>query len=312
MQKDTHGAYQPMKGEPVKVRKLSKLFIASIALLVFAFALVGCGKKADTPAEPLTNEAPGTETLSGTLTVEGSDTMVNLAQAWAESFMSVNPDVAITVKGGGSGTGIASLVNGTVDFANASREVKGEEVDALKAAGGELKENAVARDGIAVIVNKANKASDLTVDQLGKIFRGEITDWKDVGGSAGKIVLLGRDTSSGTYEFFLEAVVGKDKKYSKEMRNLQSSQAIVDEVKKNPAAIGYVGMGYEDPAVAVLKVEGEAATPESVISGSYKLSRALYMDSNGAPKGLAKSYLDWITGVEGQKIVSDEGFVALR
>lgn len=296
----------------MKFHKLSKYLVVAVALLALSLALVGCGKKADAPTEPANSETPTVEEFSGSITVEGSDTMVNLAQAWAESFMAANPSVTVTVKGGGSGTGIASLVNGTVDFANASREAKDEEIAALNSAGGELKENAVARDGIAVITNKANKVSDLTVDQLGKIYRGEITDWKEVGGDAGKIVLLGRDTSSGTYEFFLEAVVGKDNKYSKEMRNLQSSQAIVDEVKKNPAAIGYVGMGYEDPETAVLKVEGEAATPEAVLAGTYKLSRALYMDTNGTPAGLAKSYLNWIIGAEGQKIVSEEGFVALK
>ena len=292
------------KESSVKVRNWIKMLGTVAATAALVFVLVGCGSTKGSGGA--TSQAQ-----SGTITVEGSDTMVNIAQAWAESYMAENSAVAITVKGGGSGVGIASLVNGTVDFANASRAMKPEEIAADKTAGNTPQETAVARDGIAVIVNSANGVKGLSTDQLGKIYRGEITDWKEVGGKDAPIVLLGRDTSSGTYEFFSEAVVGKDAKYAKSMRNMQSSQAIVDEVKGNANAIGYVGMGYEDPAIAVIQVDGKAATVAAVKDGSYTLSRDLYMYSNGAPVGAAKKYLDWILSDAGQKIVEQEGFVAL-
>lgn len=287
------------------------LVIAAVCMALSFSLLAGCGaKKEATDNKGATTTETKTET--GSIAIEGSDTMVNLAQAWAESYMQANPNVMITVKGGGSGAGIASLLNGGIDFADASREAKDDEKAAAKTANAEFTETPVARDGIAVIVNSANKVKDLSTDQLGKIYRGEITDWKEVGGEAGKIVLLGRDTSSGTYEFFLEAVVGKDNKYATSMRSMQSSQAIVDEVKNNPNAIGYVGMGYEDPETVVLNVDGKAATVDAVQDGSYTLSRNLYMDSLGAPKGVAQTYLEWILSDEGQNIVEQQGFVKLK
>ena len=190
----------------------------------------------------------------------------------------------------------------------------------MTSAGGMFFRNSWRRDfssrrlKISVIVNPANKVTDLTKDQLGQIYRGEITDWSKVGGAAGPIVLLGRDTSSGTYEFFKEAVVGKDKEYAKSMRNLQSNQAILSEVEKNPNAIGYVGLGYAQNAgtsVARLKIDGVEDTADNVLNGSYPLSRDLYMVSNGAPADLSKAYVDWILGTAGQQIVSDQGFVPL-
>lgn len=279
------------------------LIIAATGMALSFALLAGCGAK--------NKETSSVDSASqgGTINIEGSDTMVNLAQAWAESYMKTNPNTVITVKGGGSGAGIASLINGGINFADASREAKPDEKSAVS--GKMLTETPVARDGIAVIVNTANTVKGLSTDQLGKIYRGEITDWKDVGGKAGKIVLLGRDTSSGTYEFFSEAVVGKDAKYAKTMRSMQSSQAIVDEVKNNPNAVGYVGMGYEDPDIAVLNVDGKAATPEAVKDGSYALSRNLYMDSLDAPTGIAKTYLDWVLSPEGQNVVEQQGFVKL-
>lgn len=289
-------------------RKRTLVLIAASSILALGL-LAGCGAK---KTEDKATEKPATNQASGSLAIEGSDTMVNLAQAWAETYGQENPEAIVTVKGGGSGTGIASLINGSVDFANASREVKDDENTAAQDVNLEIIQTPVARDGIAVIVNKANGVKDLTTEQLGKMYRGEITKWKEVGGKDGKIVLLGRDTSSGTYEFFSEAVVGKDAKYAKTMRSMQSSQAIVDEVKNNPQAIGYVGMGYEDPETVVLNVDGKAATADSVKDGSYALSRDLYMDSNGEPQGLAKVYLDWILSDAGQEIVEQEGFVKLK
>lgn len=279
--------------------KALKVLVLLLAM-VGALALVGCGGAGDTG-----------DANTGSITVQGSDTMVNLSQAWAEAYQTANPGVSISVTGGGSGTGIASLINQTVDFANASREMKPEEVEQAKGAGVNPVENEVAKDGIVVLVNPANTVADLTIEQLGQIYRGEIVNWKDVGGADKPIVLLGRDTASGTYEYFKEEVVGKDAEYSKSMKNLQSSQAIVDEVGKNVDAIGYAGIGYEGATIKPLNVEGVTASIDTVLDGSYPLSRGLYMYSAGEPDGVKKAFLDWIMSAEGQKVVSDQGFVPL-
>jgi phosphate transport system substrate-binding protein len=279
---------------------------AVAVLTAGTIALAGCGST--TPA----STAPGTTAkaeLSGTLTVAGSDTMVNMATAWAKVFMAENPNVQIAVKGGGSGTGITALINGQTDIANASREMKQEEKDQLAAKGGQAVETKVARDGIAVVVNSANRVADLTKDQLGAIYRGEVTNWKDVGGDDKPIVLVSRDPSSGTYEYFKEAIVGKDKNYAKSAKLLASNQAIVDEVKANADAIGYVGVGYESADVKVVALDGVKASVGTVVDGSYGLSRGLFMYTNGQPKDLAKAFIDWILSDAGQKIVTDEGFV---
>lgn len=287
--------------------KFSKWIVLALAAML-AFALVGCGT---TDASDDAASGSGDGTLTGSITIEGSDTIVNLSQALAEDFMTANPEVMITVKGGGSGAGIAALLNGTVDFANASRNVKDEEIEEAGKLDVSPVENTIALDGIAVIVNLDNPVKELTTEQIGQIYRGEVTNWSQVGGPNTPIVLLGRDTSSGTYEYFFEAVVGEDSQYSKEMRNLQSSQAIVDEVAKTAGAIGYVGMGYLDPKIHSLTVDGVEGSVENVKAGTYPLSRGLYMVSNGAPEGLGAAFLEWIMGAEGQAIVADEGFVTL-
>jgi phosphate transport system substrate-binding protein len=222
--------------------------------------------------------------------------------------------VDISVQGGGSGTGIAALINGTVDFANASREMKDEEKAELEAKGGTAVETAVAIDGIAVVVNPANGVDALTMDQLGKIFRGEITNWKDVGGADKAIVLLSRDSSSGTYEYFKEAVVAaadENAEYAQSAKLLPSNQAIADEVKANADAIGYIGLGYVTSDVKVVAIDGVKASVETAADGTYPISRYLYMYSNGEATGVMAAYLDWILGSEGQQLVADEGFVPL-
>lgn len=290
------------------LRKVLTLVVAA-SLAAATLALTGCGPKSTPQGSGST-----TSSLSGALNIEGSDTIVNMAQAWAEKFQTDNPNVTISVKGGGSGNGIAALINGTVDFADASREIKPEEIDQAKKNNVDPVATVVAKDGISVVVNPANTMSDITIDQLGKVYRGEITNWKDLGGADKPIVLLGRDTSSGTYEFFQTAVVGKDKKYAKTMRNLGSNQEIVAEVEGNPNAIGYVGLGYAQQAgdkVTRLKVNGVEDTVANVKSKSYPLSRDLYMYSNGQPRDLGKAYIDWILGTDGQKVVQDQGFVTV-
>lgn len=287
----------------MKYRKLVALSVAA-ALAVGALALSGCGSKTAT-TEPATNAA------SGTINVAGSDTMVNLAQAWAEKYQTDNPNVSITVKGGGSGNGIAALINKTIDFADSSRKIKSEEETQAKDAGVNPVATEVARDGVVVIVNSGNTVAALTKAQLGDIYSGKITNWKDLGGADKAIVLLGRDSSSGTYAFIKDEVLGKTTEYSKSMRNLQSTQAIVDEVSKNPDAIGYIGLGYENSSIKPVAIDGSQASVETVLDGTYALSRGLEMYSDGQPDGIKKAYLDWILSAAGQAIVKEQGFVPL-
>jgi len=283
-------------------------WVALALAVVLAVGLVGCGGGDAEQADE--NGGAGGE-LTGSLTVQGSDTMVNLGQAWAEAFQAANPGVTVSVTGGGTGTGIASLINGTTDFATASRQMKDEENQQATDAGVEPVETEVAKDGIAVLVHPDNTVAELTTEQLGQIYRGEITNWSEVGGSDAEIVLLGRDTSSGTYEYFKEAVVGEDAEYSKSMKNLQSSQGIVDEVTKNADAIGYVGIGYVNDQTKVVKVDGVGAAVETVLDGTYPLSRGLYVYSNGEPESAGKAFIDWILSADGQTVVEEQGFVPL-
>ncbi len=282
-----------------------------VLLGIGALVLTGCGSTSGTAGGESTSGAEAQAEAGGVVNVAGSDTMVNLSQAWAEAYAEVDPNVMVTVKGGGSGNGIAALINGTTDIANSSREIKPEEIEQAQAAGVNPVTTEVARDGLAIVVNTGNTVADISKDDLGKVYRGEITNWKDLGGADAEIVLLGRDSSSGTYGFVQDEVVGKDNLYAKSMRNLQSSQAIVDETAKNPNAIGYVGLGYESTTVKPLTVDGVEATVDTVLDASYPLSRPLNMISNGEPVGAAKSYIDWILGADGQKIVADQGFVPL-
>ncbi|MFA5845225.1 MAG: PstS family phosphate ABC transporter substrate-binding protein [Coriobacteriia bacterium] len=278
--------------------------------LVVALALGGCAAK----KEPVSSEKPAASVdgLSGSLAISGSDTMVNLAQAWAEAFQKENGGVVVSVQGGGSGVGIAALINKTVDFANASRDLKPEEIEQANAAGVAPVATIMARDGIAVVVNPANGVSALTIDQIGRIYRGEIENWKQVGGADKPIVLLSRDTASGTYEYFKEAVVGKDKEYAKAARLLPSTQAIVDEVAGNEGAIGYVGVGYMSDKLKVIQVAGVAASVATVLDGTYPISRPLYMISDGALADLKKAYVEWILSPAGQKVVEEQGFVPVE
>ncbi|MRS12721.1 MAG: phosphate ABC transporter substrate-binding protein [Actinobacteria bacterium] len=287
----------------------------AVLLLAGVSIAAGCDKEeagTETSTDGATTTEPAEPELEGTINIQGSDTMLNVATAWSEAFMDENPGVDISVQGGGSGTGVAALINGTVDFANASRGMKDEEIAQLEANGGKAAEYKVAIDGIAVVVNPANGVEALSMDQLGKIFRGEITNWKDVGGKDAQIVLLSRDSSSGTYEYFKEEVVGKDAEYAQSAKLLPSNQAIADEVKSNEAGIGYIGLGYITSAVKVVAIDGVKASVAAAADGSYPISRYLYMYSNGEAEGVMKAYLDWILGSEGQKLVEDEGFVPVQ
>jgi len=254
---------------------------------------------------------------------KGSDTIVNLALAWAEQYQMDHPDIRLSVTGGGSGTGIASLVNGTVDIANASRQIKSSEIDLAREQGVEPVEHIIARDAIAVIVNPENPVSELTLQQISDMYSGVYTNWSEVGGEDRPIVRLSRETNSGTHVYFLETVLRlgiKDSEtlFSTNTLLLPSSEGIIAEVRQNPNAIGYDGLGYvpEDLKVIAIAPEvGDAYILPSVAtvnSGTYPIARDLYMYTNGEPTGVVAEYLDWIMGVDAQQIVKDLGFVPIN
>ncbi len=251
---------------------------------------------------------------------KGSDTMVNLALSWAETYQAAYPETRISVSGGGSGTGIAALINGTVSIANASRVITTEEVENALAKNIVPVEHVVARDAIAVIVNPENPVSELTLQQLSDIYSGKINNWSEVGGEDRPIVRLSRETNSGTHVYFLETVLrlGEEDNttlFSTDTLLLPSSEGITAEVSDNPNAIGYDGLGYVVPEVKTLAVaaaQGQAyvlPSAESVNDGSYPIARDLYMYTSGEPQGVIKEYLEWIYSSEAQQIVSDLGFV---
>ena len=253
---------------------------------------------------------------------KGSDTIVNLALAWAEAYQKIHPEIRLSVTGGGSGTGIAALINGTVDIANASRKIKQEEVDAAKKNGTDPVEFVIARDAIAVIVNPENPINQLSLQQISDIYSGQINNWNELGGEDRPIVRLSRETNSGTHVYFLENVLRlgqKDNKtlFSTDTLLLPSSEGITAEISQNPNAIGYDGLGYvtnETKVVAVSKTDnGPFIIPsaETVNSGEYPIARDLYMYTAGPPKGVIEAYLNWIMSPDAQKIVKELGFVPI-
>ncbi|NPV86479.1 MAG: phosphate ABC transporter substrate-binding protein [Anaerolineae bacterium] len=279
--------------------------------------LSGCANSAS--ADPSTPPPSDTHYI----TVKGSDTMVNLALAWAEQYQEIHPEVRLSVTGGGTGTGIAALINGSVDLANASRAIKPEEFEQAKQAGFMPVEFTVARDAIAIIVNPANPVSQLTLEQISQIYRGNIKNWKELGGEDRPIVSLSRETNSGTHVYFLETVVRLNNKKDKSIFSpttllLPSSEGIIAEVRDNPNAIGYDGLGYVTPEVKVIAVARDAESPyilpsvETVNEGIYPISRDLYIYTRGKPSGIKQDYLNWIKSAEAQKIVSQLGFVPIK
>ena len=255
--------------------------------------------------------------------IKGSDTMVNLGQAWAEKYMEKNPAEFVAVTGGGSGTGFSSLISGTCDIIMASRNIKEKEVGLAKQRGINPYEIKVALDGLAVVVHPSNPVTKLTMDELAGIFTGMISNWKEVGGPDLKIVILSREVNSGTHVYFKEHVLRKGDPNSKEefaatALLLPSSQAIADEVAGNPSAIGYYGMGYisskQKPIMVAKdeKAEYEAPNIENVVNGKYHISRPLFLYTNGAPQGLTKKLVDFALSKEGQDIVLKTDFVPVN
>ena len=250
------------------------------------------------------------------IVVKGSDTLVILAQKWAEVYMKSNPGTAIQVTGGGSGVGISALINGATDIANASRKMKASEKDKLKARYNTLGvEVACAKDGITVYLNPSNKVKELTIKQLGDMFSGKITNWKQVGGADADIKLYGRENSSGTYVFFQENVVKGD--YASNCQTLPGTAAVVNAVKKDPNGIGYGGAAYAE-GIEICKVKKDenspayAANAETIKNDQYPISRYLFMYLKNRPTGELKKYIDWILSPEGQKMVVEVGYFPVK
>jgi phosphate transport system substrate-binding protein len=288
--------------------------ILSGLIVILALISVSCSRNTSDQS------SPGTASY---IENKGSDTIVNLALAWAEKYQSLHPDVRISVTGGGSGTGIAALINGTVDIANASRKIKDEELAEAKSKGIDPVEHIIARDAIAVIVNPENPVSQLTLQQISDMYSGKINNWSEVGGEDRPIVRLSRETNSGTHVYFLETVVrlgnSKDKTlFSMDTLLLPSSEGIVAEVRQNPNAIGYDGLGYvpkDLKMIAIAKKDGDAyvlPAIDTVNDKTYAIARDLYMYTNGEPTGAVKEYLDWILSPEAQEIVAQLGFVPIK
>jgi len=259
------------------------------------------------------------------ITVKGSDTMVILAQRWAETYMKKNPAVTIQVTGGGSGTGIAALINKTTNLANASRPIKAEEIAKAGANGVDPGEYKVAMDALAVVVNKDNAVKELSMSQLNGIYRGDINDWSEVGGTPAKIIRYCRESNSGTYVFWKEHVL-QNGDYAADCQTMPGTSAVAEAVSRDKKGIGYGGVAYfaAIPALRVLPIKKTDSTPavaalrngkpdnEAVWSGEYPIARWLYMYTIGKSSPEERAYLDWIMGPEGQQVVADVEYVPLK
>jgi phosphate transport system substrate-binding protein len=298
------------------LRRSDHFIALAITVITSVMTLGACTSGQQQPSQELATE-------KDTLTNKGSDTIVNLALAWAEAYHEVRPDINISVTGGGSGTGIAAMINNSVDIANASRKMKKKEIANAEENGFTPVEFVIASDGIAVIVNPHNPVDRLTLQQVSDIFSGKINNWTEVGGVDRPIVRLSREVNSGTHVYFLEAVVRMGDKKDKTLFStstllLPSSEGITAEIAQNRNAIGYDGLGYVTDAVKTIALAPDdtgryvSPTVETVMDGSYPVSRSLYMYTPGEPSGATKEYLDWIAGAYAQAIVKELGFVPLE
>jgi phosphate transport system substrate-binding protein len=255
----------------------------------------------------------------------GSDTMVNLAQAWAEEYAAVEPAVSVEVSGGGTGTGVAALINGAADIANCSRQMEAGEIAKVKAAGGqEPEQNIVGYDALAIFVNKGNPLEEITIERLAAIYgeNGKICLWADLGVQVpgcqrGEMILVSRQSNSGTYYYFREAILGKGVDFKLGTIDLHGSKDVVELVSRTPCAIGYSGMGYATPNVKMLRVArkpGENAfepNVENTQAGKYPIARPLYVYTRGEPKDAVKKYIEWVRSEAGQAIVRATGYVPI-
>ncbi len=262
---------------------------------------------------------------------KGSDTLVNVAQAWAEEYGKKKPDVAVAVSGGGSGTGIAAMINGTVDIANASRKMKNKEKDLAKKRGQNPVEHVVGYDALAVFLHHDNPINDMTIQEIANIFgragkgtvKKTVMNWGDMGITvpgckSGKVVAVSRQNNSGTYAYFKKAVLGKKGKFRQGTLDMHGSKDVVDLVEKTPCAIGYSGLAYATDHIkmaCVSKKKGDACVKPSVATASdqtYPIARPLLMYTNGEPQGEIKKYMDWILSDEGQCIIVAKGYAPVR
>ncbi len=290
------------------------LIAAALFSISFGLVLGGCRDQA----------APGG--LSGFIKIIGSNTVTPISAVWAEIFVKDNPGVNIAVSGPGSGAGIASLIDGTIDIAQSSRDISSLEIKQATARGVEPFEIVVANDGLAVVLNPANPVNELTIEQLSGIYTNRISNWREVGGNDAPIVALSRDTDSGTHVFFKEHVVqmrglateNKKLEYGSRVLFLPSTEEGVSEVARNPNAVFYSGLGYVSDRVKVAgikKTAGDAAVKPSVqtvLGGAYAIARPLLFYTNGAPRGIVKAFIDYCLSDAGQQEVTKEGFVPVR
>ena len=289
--------------------------------LAAGVAQTGCGKR---------DGANGPGSGGGKVTSVqniGSDTMVNLAQAWSEEYHKVDPGVSIEVSGGGSGLGIAGLINGTAEIANSSRKLEAEEVEKCKAkhGGTDPKEYMVGYDALSIFVHKNNPLNEISIEDLAEIYKegGKITKWSDLGvqsipGAQGdEIVRISRQNNSGTYHYFREVVIGKKGDFKAGSVDLNGSKDVVETIAKTPNAIGYSGMGYATPEVKIVKVAKKKGEPsvmpsiETTLNKTYPIARPMFMYTPGTPPPHIQKYLDWVMSDAGQKIVKDTGYVPL-
>lgn len=252
----------------------------------------------------------GTALAADSVVIKGSTTVLPVAQGTLEAFMKANPGVQMSLSGGGSGEGIKALIDKTTDIATSSREIKDKEVELAKSKGINPVAHVVAYDAIIPVVHPKNKVSNLTIDQLSQIYQGNITNWKEVGGDDLKIVVISRDSSSGTFESW-DHFVMKKAKVTPRAQMLASNGALVTAVSKNRYAIAYLGIGYVNKSVKPLQVNGVTASIQTAMSKEYPFSRELYMYTNGEPQGQTAKYISFVKSADGQKIVAREGFVPL-
>jgi len=302
-----------------KINKVKKGWLALGLLAGLCIVVAGCGGNQGGPA------ADG-DGLSGSIKVIGSNTVTPLSTVWAEDFMKIHPEVSIGVSGPGSGAGIAALINGTTDICQASRTIKPSEIDSARANGVEPYEIQVATDALSVVVNPANPVSELTIAQLSAIYTGRITNWKEVGGNDATIVVLSRDTNSGTHVFFKEHVVqmaglpsaDTSLEYGPKVLFLPSTEEGVSEVARNPNAIFHPGLGYVTDEVKPLAIKKTADDPgvlpsvATALDGTYPVARPLLYYTNGILEGAIKAFIDYCLSAEGQARVTEVGYVPLK
>lgn len=300
----------------MKRKSVILLLIVTLVTVLFLAGSIGCTKQATPPAPPQEGNQPKPETEGGFFEFKGSDSEVNMVQALVEAFADINDKAEFSVTGGGSGTGIAALINRQTDVAMSSRPMKDEEIQQARANGVEPVPIVFAFDGLAIIVNAGNPVESLTMEQIGKIFSGQITNWSEVGGANLAISLYGRQSTSGTFVFFRETVVKGD--YSQATKMMPGTSQIVEGVRQDASGIGYAAIGYvkNSPGVKALNVAEKEGAPRisplddaRVFGGEYPLTRPLFMYLNGKPQGALKQFIEFELSEQGQAIVVSEGFL---